>query len=246
MNCLLVDNSNTRTKFALVADDRIIEVRMIPTSGITEENISLLLKEWHYAKVFICSVVPQAVPIIKQACQPAQVGILSAQMPLPVDFSSYEGLVTLGADRVANALAAARETKSPVVAIDLGTATTFDVVHWEDGEVRFLGGVIAPGLSSYAQCLQGRTALLPTAIIVNEVGAIGKTTAAALSSAVLLGYPAMIEGILSGIEKELGEKVNVVLTGGDAAWLAPRLSRCCKIDPMLTLRGIALAFGLRV
>lgn len=246
MKRLIVDNSNTRTKFALVSSEGMEGLRVMKTADITIASVQTLLEGWQYESVGLCSVVPQAAASIVEACKDAEVCLLTTHLPLAVDFSGYAGLETLGADRIANALAAAQRGGKAVVAVDLGTATTFDVIIYQEGRMRFLGGVIAPGLSLYAGCLHGKTALLPEPADAWSGAVIGRTTQEAMQSAVRVGYPAMVDGVLDAIEQELDEALHVVLTGGDASRIAPCLRRRCAVEPMLTLQGIALAFGMHV
>lgn len=247
MNRLLVDNSNTRTKFALVSGDGVLERRVLQTADVCMENVKAVLQGWHFTEVGICSVVPDAAVSIAEACKPANVSFLTPYISsLGVDFLSYEGIETLGADRVANALAAANMGEFPVVAVDLGTATTFDVVVRQGDIVSFAGGAIAPGMTAFAHSLNHRTALLPGVSSTERGPVIASTTQSAMAAAVRVGYPAMIDGILDEMERELGEQLHVVLTGGDATAIAPRLRHHCQIEPLLTLRGIGLAFGLKV
>ncbi|MBQ5664301.1 MAG: type III pantothenate kinase [Akkermansia sp.] len=244
MNSVIVDNSNTRTKFALVSGGRIRDVRVLNTADITEERVQSLLEDWHFSRVGICSVVPHAAEHISRACPGAKVEVLTPFVPTQVDFSAYAGVCSLGADRVANVLAAVQGQVFPVVAVDLGTATTFDVVDEQDGKIRFLGGVIAPGMAAFAASLNGRTALLPEMEPADQGPVIGTSTKEAMAAAVRVGYPALVDGILDEIEKELGKVVHVVLTGGDAAMVALRLRHDYRIEPLLTLNGIAQAFGM--
>ncbi|MBR4311195.1 MAG: type III pantothenate kinase [Akkermansia sp.] len=244
MNCVIVDNSNTRTKFALISSGKVVELRVIKTADVTEESVKDVLRGWSFDRVAVCSVVPHAAEQIAKACCGAEVQFLTPFMPLTVDFSGYGGIQTLGADRVANVLAAAHYQHFPVVAVDMGTATTFDVVVEREGRAVFLGGVIAPGMSAFSSSLNGRTALLPAVASMPQGSVIGGTTQEAMAAAVRVGYPALVSGILEEIEKELGEAVYVVVTGGDAAAVASRMSRDCRIEPLLTLNGIAQAFGM--
>ena len=244
MNRVIVDNSNTRTKFALISGGRIVEQRVVKTADVAEMSVKVLLRDWMFGRMVICSVVPHAAKRIAMAFPNVKVEFLTPFLPLTVDFSGYEGILTLGADRVANALAAAHFQAFPVVAVDMGTATTFDVVVERDGRLLFAGGVIAPGWSAFSACLQGRTALLPSIASIEQGSVIGSTTQKAMAAAVRVGYPALVDGILDEIEKELGKSVHVVLTGGDAALIGPLLHRDCRIEPLLTLNGIAQAFGM--
>lgn len=246
MNCLLVDNSNTRTKFALWCEGKGIEVRMAGTCGLSVSSIRNLLADWCFDKVYICSVVPRAAVLIEQACEPAEVHYLTPGVSPAVDFSSYRGVGTLGADRVANVLAAVQQMPLPLVAVDLGTATTYDVVCSRKGVPSFMGGVIAPGIGTMAASMQSNTAQLPPVDDWQKTVVIGQDTQEAMGAALRIGYPAMVDATLDAIEHELGEGIHVVLTGGDAAAVAPLLRRSCQIDPLLTLKGIAHAAGIQL
>lgn len=237
---LLVDNSNTRTKFMLSRDGVSGEVRVLPTADLTLASVQELLQGWKFCKTILSSVVPAAAEVLKTALSAYPLQMLSAGNAKGVDFSTYAGISTLGADRVANVLAAVQCVDLPLVAVDAGTATTFDVVV--QGEILpcFAGGLIAPGFASVASCLHKRTALLPPVDVPSAGVVIGQNTSEAMAAAIRIGYPGMVEAILNAIELELGEPVNVVLTGGDAKMLAAAMQRVCKVEPLLTMQGIAL------
>ena len=244
MSYLLIDNSNTRTKFALHVPGPEIELRVMPTADISVPSVQKVLEGWSFESVCLCSVVPWAVAPLREACGGAEVQMLDSSVSDAVDFSDYAGLATLGADRVANVLAAVRRAELPLVAVDAGTATTFDVVVSKQGKPRFAGGVIAPGINAMAGCLHYHTAQLPIVRDWQSVPVIGGDTAAAMGSALRIGYPAMVDAILDSIELELGQSIHVIMTGGDAAALLPLLRRPCQEVPLLTLEGIALAAGI--
>ncbi len=241
-NILLVDNSNTRTKFALLVDG-VLSPRQacLPTASLSVEAIRALLKEqgWQYGSTLICSVVPAAAVVIAEAVG-GEVHRLGADSPLNIQLD-YPRPETLGADRIANAMAAAHAGRLPCVAVDFGTATTFDVIVPGEGKPRFIGGVIAPGLASMGQYLGRNTALLPALSPEHPEHAIGRSTEEALHSGSFLGYCGLVRGILSEIESELGERAYVIVTGGDAQLLAPWLPEIDAVSPRLTLEGIALA-----
>lgn len=241
--CLLVDNSNTRTKFALVHAGLEPEIRMLPTVDLSEETILRLLDDWFFERVCLCSVVPHAAGILESALRNYSLARVTPEAALTVDFSSYPGVETLGADRVANVLAAVQCVPLPLVAVDLGTAATLDVVVQGEPRPVFKGGMIAPGYAAVSSCLHTATAQLPPVSAPECPQIIGRNTQEAMYSAVRLGYPAMIESLLDAIEIELSERINVVLTGGDATMVASSMKRKCRIEPRLTLQGIAIAAG---
>lgn len=239
-SCLLIDNSNTRTKLMLCCPDREAELRIVPTCDISRESLMSALDGWVYDRVCLCSVVPWAARVISETLSAVPLLRLAARAAREVDFSRYPGVDTLGEDRVANALAAVRYAPLPLVAVDLGTASTFDVVVDSEHGPVFAGGVIAPGLAAVAGCLHANTAQLPAVTWDAPGPVIGRNTHEALAAALRVGYPAMIDAVLSGIESELGRPVHVLLTGGDAAALAPHLHHESVLVPSLTLEGIAL------
>ena len=104
MKCLLVDNSNTRTKFALCAEGGEPEIRMMRTADITPESLCDITRGWHYDKVCICSVVPWAAQLIEQFCAGAPVIKPGPETLDMINFKNYPGMATLGADRMANAV----------------------------------------------------------------------------------------------------------------------------------------------
>ena len=238
---LLIDNSNTRTKFALWDGVSLSASRTLYTAELSVPAITALVSDWKFEKLCLCSVVPAAAELIRKYAAGCSVFELNAEVAQGVDFSSYPGVATLGADRVANVLAALEYAPLPLVAIDAGTATTFDVVEKGNSVPCFAGGLIAPGLSAVAGCLHSKTAQLPQCEPVEGSPIIGRNTQEAMSSAIAVGYPGMVDSIVDGIEKELGEAVHVLLTGGDAEWLASRMRRDVRIVPDLTLQGIAKA-----
>ena len=244
--CLLIDNSNTRTKFVLCVVGKAFAIKTVPTKELSLQRITEELSGWFFDRICVCSVVPDALAALREFAAGRPMIELSVNSAPGVDFSEYPGVATLGADRVANVVAAVQQLPLPLVAVDAGTACTFDVVVQGDGLPRFVGGVIAPGLVAMADSLQSRTAMLPSIRQWKEGAVIGRCTQEAMASAVRIGYPGMIDTILDEIERELDHEINVVLTGGDAEFLHSALHRKCHLQPMLTIQGVALTAGLRL
>ncbi len=240
---LLIDNSNTRTKFRLDFGGHVgEEQRVIPTADITVEAVRDLLRGWRYGRACLCSVVPEAAGTLAAACGVA-LDSLGVHSPMNIELD-YPGLATLGADRIANAMAAAEICPLPCVAVDAGTAVTFDVVVPGGCRARFIGGVIAPGLSVLGRCLSGNTALLPAVEPSGAGRVIGRSTAEALQAGALCGHRGLVREILQSIARELGEKPYVIATGGDAALLAGHLPEIDRVEPLLTFMGLSLAVKL--
>lgn len=143
----------------------------------------------------------------------------------------------VGADRVADVVAARADYGVPVVVVDLGTTTNFEVV---DASGAFLGGIIAPGVALGARALAEAAARLPMVELRAPEAVIGRNTRAAMQSGVVLGEVERIDGLLARVMDELGEDAPVVLTGNGAAEMAGLLAHEVSLDETLTLRGLNL------
>ncbi|MBY0332102.1 MAG: type III pantothenate kinase [Acetobacteraceae bacterium] len=143
----------------------------------------------------------------------------------------------VGADRLLNALASHTHYKGPLVVIDFGTATTFDVVD-KDGS--YLGGVIAPGINLSIEALHRAAARLPRIGIGRPQAVIGRDTVAAMQSGVYWGYVGLIEGIVGRIRGEYDAPLKVIATGGLAPLFAEGTTVIERIDQDITLEGLRL------
>ncbi len=149
----------------------------------------------------------------------------------------YENPEEIGADRVANAVAAYATYGGPVIVLDFGTATTFDCVS-RKGE--YLGGAIAPGPGISADSLAKYTAKLPVVEIAKPDKAVGKSTASAMRSGLYFGYIGLIKEILKRVKKEINGTPVVIATGGLAGLIVPEIREVKAIIPELTLEGIRI------
>ncbi|HUQ17911.1 MAG TPA: type III pantothenate kinase [Candidatus Saccharimonadales bacterium] len=148
----------------------------------------------------------------------------------------------VGADRIANTLAAHRRYGGPAIIVDFGTTTNFDVVSAEGD---FLGGSFAPGLEVSAMSLFGRASRLFAVGFSAPKDAIGKNTADCLRSGIMFGYVGLVEGLLKRLIAELpGPRVQVIATGGLAATIAPLTGSIDRVDDDLTLEGLRLLWEL--
>lgn len=147
----------------------------------------------------------------------------------------------VGADRIANTLAAHRRYGGPAIVVDFGTTTNFDVVSAEGD---FLGGSFAPGLEVSAESLFGRASRLFRVALVPPAAAIGKNTADCLRSGIVFGYVGLIEGLLARIVAELPSPPRVIATGGLAAEIAPLARGIERVDEDLTLEGLRMLYEL--
>jgi type III pantothenate kinase len=187
--------------------------------------------------VVIGSVVPPTTLAITDACEIADVeplvvtGQMDAGMAVRLDDPRE-----LGPDRLANAIAAFEIYGGPVVVVDMGTATAFDVVSAK-GE--FLGGIILPGVDISLDALFGRTSLLKRVQLTPPPRVVGTNTADAVRSGATYGFAAQVDGLCERIEEEIGP-CRIVATGGFSNVIAPISQQIQLHDPALTLRGLRL------
>ncbi len=151
----------------------------------------------------------------------------------------YENPQEVGADRIANSVAAFEKFGGPCVVVDFGTAITFDVVS-EKGE--YLGGVIAPGIGISAEALFERAARLQRVEIREPDRVIGTNTVASMQSGLFYGAVGLVDGILDRLWADLGKKTKLVATGGQALLVASASKYKLPVDPSLTLEGLRIIY----
>ena len=144
-----------------------------------------------------------------------------------------------GADLVAGCVAALREHKPPMIVVDMGTATSMTVL---DQTGALVGGCICPGVQVSLDALKERTALLPGLQLDQPKHAIGRNTIECMRSGVMMGAASMIDGMIARMERELGSKTTVIITGGIAKFIAPLCSTPMIHDRQLTLKGLAALY----
>jgi type III pantothenate kinase len=189
----------------------------------------------------IACVVPSLLPIFERTCTklwnttPVVVGPgIRSGMPIRVDHPRE-----VGADRIANAVAAYELLGGPAIAIDFGTATSFDCVS-KAGE--FIGGAIFPGMLVSLEALVSRASKLSSVEILRPPTVIGRNTTHNLQSGMLFGYAGMVETIIGRMRNELGEEARVLATGGLANLIATEAKVIERVEPYLTLQGLRLIF----
>ena len=189
----------------------------------------------------VSSVVPPLLPIWERVCSkllgnpPLVVGTgIKTGMPV-----RYENPREVGADRIVNAVAAFELLGGPVIAVDFGTATTFDCVSAK-GE--YLGGAIFPGILVAMEALFSHTSMLHRIEIARPRSVIGRTTTQSLQSGLLFGYAGMVDAMVERIRAELGAEARVIATGGLAGRIAGESATIERVEPFLTLDGLRLLF----
>ena len=251
---LTFDVGNTETT-AAIFDGETIRAHWRVTTNLprTPDEYSLLIRSLIDAEGMsipsitgsaICSVVPPVTQILAEACEDCFGGapvFVDARASLPIRLEVDEPF-TVGADRIANTLAASRIWRRNAIVVDLGTATTYDCIT-SDGA--FIGGVIQPGIRTSAETLFRRTSQLAATELVPPRRVIGTRTDECIRSGVLYGAADSVDGIVGRIKDEWDAENPIVLaTGGLAASLQQYCESFDEVDPFLTLKGVRIGYEL--
>jgi type III pantothenate kinase len=239
---LLVDISNSYTKFAFASTKRISAPIRIATCKLSRGVLSRVLASQRASKVVVSSVVPEKNSAISKAAGKTEVIWLDSKLKLGVGID-YPAPRSIGADRLANAAAVASFYGCPAIVVDFGTAVTFDIVS---ARRNYIGGVIAPGLEAMTNFLYQRTALLPKLSLKEPRRAIGRSTIGAMLSGAVFGYRGLVREIIARIRAEQFPhgKLHVVATGGYARLIAAQLPEITAVRPHLTLEGLRIIANL--
>jgi len=200
------------------------------------------LKRGNPRTVVVCSVVPKKNRTVRIAAKRSKILWLTPRMKLGVGID-YPNPKSIGADRLANAAAAAALYGCPAIVVDFGTAVTFDIIS---GQRKYIGGVIAPGLESMTNFLYHRTALLPKLSLKEPRSAVGKSTMEAMRAGAVIGYRSLVRAIIGRIRAErfARQKAHVIATGGYADLIAAELGEIDSVHPNLTLEGLRIVANL--
>lgn len=249
---LAIDSGNTNVVFAVYeGDEQRGRWRASSDARRTADEYAVWLTQLMALEnltpatidaAILANVVPAASYALETLCrryfgaEPMVVGAPGVELGIEVRTVSA---ANVGADRLVNAVAAHRAYGGPLIAIDFGTATTFDVVGADGG---YEGGVIAPAVQHSVDALYRAAAMLPRVAVERPPSVIGKDTVPAMKSGIYWGYVGLIEGLVARIKAEYGGAMKVVATGG----LAPIYADACdvidQVDPDLTLRGLVLIY----
>jgi len=230
------------------AAELVADWRITSPATWTGDEVAILLSDLFRLRgldtkavhgVVIGSVVPNLTPALEEASiehlgvRPVVVGPgIKTGIRLAI-----ENPKEVGADRIANTLAAFRRYGGPAIVIDLGTAVTYDAVS-RDGE--YLGGAIAPGFGISLDALVAHTAKLIRVELVAPDSVIGRSTLTAIQSGLLWGFVGQMEGMVKRMSEELGGKAHVIATGGQAPMVAGLTPVIDDVDLGLTLEGLRL------
>jgi type III pantothenate kinase len=247
---LAIDVGNSHTVVGVFRDQELVHHWRLSTEpGRTSDELALMYSgllgfagldfSHNVHGVVIASVVPTVTETYRE--------MMGRYFPFPPVVVApgvrtgialrYENPREIGADRIANAVAAQALYGGPAIVVDFGTSTNFDAIG-PDGD--FLGGVIAPGVHTSTEALISRAARLPNVETAIPPSAIGRTTTQALQSGIVFGFAGQVDGIVERIRRELGTGVTTVATGG----LAQAVRDTCRTldhhDPWLTLKGLRI------
>lgn len=252
---LTLDIGNTSTTIGLFDGDNLVDTWSIASEKHrSEDEIGILLMNllrFHNYEEFIdsaclCSVVVCLTERYKNAIK-RYLGITpfvvsnktTNLLKYSVDYPEE-----VGADRIVNAFAAYSLYQKDSIVVDLGTATSFDIVT---GQGEFLGGIICAGMKIQAESLKKFTSKLPLIKIEAPHNAIGKNTIDAMLSGIVRGHACMIDGLIEECEKELGKKTLIIATGGYSEIVAQYMKREFDfINPYITLEGLKLVYDAHV
>ena len=252
---LAIDSGNTNIVFAIFSVDGEVmgEWRSGTESNRTADEFGIWLTQLltHHGvnkeditDAIIATVVPDNLIHLKNLCRqyfkadPTVVGDPGINLGLEVRVDNPQ---EVGADRLCNAVAAHHSYDGPLLILDLGTATTFDVI---DGEGSYRGGVIYPGINLSLEALHLGAAQLPRVAIGKPDAVIGTGTISAMRSGIFWGHVSMIEGMTTRIIEEFGAPMKVVATGGLAELFINNSNAIDAYDPNLTLRGLLAIHNL--
>ena len=248
---LAIDIGNTHLEIGLFDASHFVDSwRIAAAANRTEDELMTFVQ--HFLSLSgldrtavtgfaIASVVPNVTQIFHRLCQKyfqRQPFVVSHDIDLGIQID-YDTPKNVGADRICNAVASYHKYGGPAIVVDVGTATTLDVIS-KTGV--YLGGAIAPGLETAAFGLSTRAAKLPTISFDFPASAIGKNTEHSMQSGIMFGTISMIDGLIERIILELGSQPHVIATGGQSGILAPHSRFIQHLEPQLVLEGLMMIY----
>jgi type III pantothenate kinase len=247
---LVIDIGNTNIVFGVYKDNKWVHHWRIQTDHLkTADEYEVIFRSLLTAgkvcrsdiiKIILSSVVPSLLrpfnEMLERLFKSAQINTLNPDLydKLPVKIlNPYE----IGADLVANAVAAHHRFGKLSMVIDFGTALTFTTIG---ADSQIAGVAIAPGLETAVSALSGKTAQLPEIHLTPPPSVLGQNTVHAIQSGIVFGYTGLVDSMVERTEKEIAKKITVVATGGLSAVIAPLTKKIQHTEPMLTLEGLVL------
>jgi type III pantothenate kinase len=257
---LAIDVGNTNVTIGVFDGDRLTHNwRLAALRERTADELGILVTRlFEQTKlgidavggIVIASVVPPLTRPMEEMCERyfgrAPLLVTSANAGIPV---RYTPAADVGADRIVNAVAAweqyGRDGRVPLIVVDFGTGTTFDIISRER---EYLGGIICPGIGISAEALFNRAARLPRVEVRKPAQVIGQNTVDAMQSGLFFGYVEMVDGLIRRIRTELpgGNEAVVIATGGLAPVIASETTSIQHVDQDLTLQGLRMIWQRNV
>ena len=247
---LAIDVGNSTTEFGVYEGKKSLLRWRIITQNRTGDELFLIVTSHCNSGGVILSgegdcVICSVVPPLTQGFADMATKLFGVE-PLIVDSSLDTGLrilyrdpLSVGSDRLATAVGAVERFGRPLIVVDAGTATTFDVIS-DSGD--YLGGAIAPGVGTAAEELFRRAARLPRVELKRPQSVIGHSTEESLQAGIVFGAAALVDGILARIFEELGTRPQVVATGGYSSLIAPQCKHITHVEDALVLEGLRVIF----
>ena len=248
---LAIDVGNTNTVFGIYRDKELIgSFRLSTTAERTSDEIGMQIHMYYtflglqisdIKAVIVASVVPPVMYTLINAIR-KYVGVRPLVVGKDVDTglkNCYDNPKEVGIDRLVNAVSAVEKYGSPLIIIDIGTATTFDVI---DAEGAYRGGAIFPGIKVAMEALFQKASKLPRVDIVRPEKAIGTNTVMSMQSGAVRGYAGAIQGIVREMMEEIGGTCRVVATGGMGRMMAEYCDTITDVDANLTLTGLRMIY----
>lgn len=248
---LVIDVGNTNTVLGIYNGDKLIDDwRIRSNKNMTEDEFNVLvsslfkeggIKTAEIKSTLISCVVPRMMMILEAFCA-KHLGHspdwVDAETVGPIMPNLYGNPSEVGADRIVNAIAAYDKYQKGLIAIDFGTATTFDVIS-DKGE--YIGGAISPGIMIASEALFEHASKLPRVEIFSQPGSvIGKDTAGSMKSGIIYGYAGLVDGMVNRIKKEVDFPLTVLATGGLAPLMRGASETIEIVETSLTLEGLRL------
>ena len=219
---ITTDTNKTPEEYAVIFSDFFIN-NGIEISALKQSVISCVVPELSDVLMLTVEKHFNIEPLMVSS-------VIETGMPI-----LYEDPNEVGADRIANSVAAYRKYSTSLIVVDFGTATTFDCIS-ENGE--YLGGAISPGISISSRALFENASKLPEVDLIKPKKVIGKNTVESIQSGIIYGYAALVDGLIEKISNHMSSKPKVIATGGLARLIANESNKIEELDEYLTLKGL--------
>jgi type III pantothenate kinase len=251
---LAVDIGNTNIVFGCVDDnDEIVVFERISTNhNATSAEYAVLIRNILEMNNFKCadihdaimsSVVPSVTNTVKEAIRKLfKVNIMVAGPGVKTGLNILiDNPRQLGSDQAVDAVAAINEYPTPLIVIDMGTATTVSVIS---GDCNYVGGMIIPGLWTSMNALSANAAQLPYIDLNGQAKLLGTNTVDCMRAGAVIGTASMLDGIIGRLERQLGEPVNAILTGGLSSLIAPYCEHEIHQEEDLLIDGLKILYEM--